>query len=324
MSKSSRSTGRRSRVAATLVLGAVGSASLLASAGAPAFAAAPAARSVSASTAARAYTFTTLNDQADPTFNQLLGINNKGHIVGYFGSGDPGHPNKGYQLLPPHGQANYVNENFPGSIQTQVTALNNNGATAGFWVGANGANHGFVEWQGVFTSYDAPNSHFTQILSINNAGTAVGFYNDKAGVSHAFKLNHATGKFTNIKVPGKNSTASGINNNGDITGFTTGGNGQVIGWLLHQGRVVTFAYPGGGDTTPFGINNKDEIVGAYLDADGNSHGFTLTTPLTHAQFAQVDDPNGVGSTVVNGVNDGGTLVGFYTDAAMNVDGFLAR
>src|SRR5439155_22805882 len=65
------------------------------------------------SQAATAYTFTTLNDQRDPTFNQLLGINNKGVIAGYFGSGATGHPNKGYILTPPYTQANYHNENFP-------------------------------------------------------------------------------------------------------------------------------------------------------------------------------------------------------------------
>src|SRR5215469_7949594 len=60
---------------------------------------------------ATAYTFTTLDNQADPTFNQLLGINSHNVIAGYFGSGGIGHPNKGYLLKPPYGQGNYVNEN---------------------------------------------------------------------------------------------------------------------------------------------------------------------------------------------------------------------
>ena len=42
--------------------------------------------------------FTTLDDQADPTFNQLLGINDLSVIACYFGSGATGHPNKGYTL----------------------------------------------------------------------------------------------------------------------------------------------------------------------------------------------------------------------------------
>ncbi|HVT71189.1 MAG TPA: hypothetical protein VHF26_25815, partial [Trebonia sp.] len=64
------------------------------------------------------YRYTTLNNQHDVTFNQLLGINNHNQIAGYFGSGAAGHPNKGYLLLPPYTQHSYVNENFPGSAQT--------------------------------------------------------------------------------------------------------------------------------------------------------------------------------------------------------------
>ncbi|HWG24343.1 hypothetical protein, partial [Actinospica sp.] len=36
------------------------------------------------------YSFTTVDDPADPTFNQLLGINQNGIIAGYFGSGAAG------------------------------------------------------------------------------------------------------------------------------------------------------------------------------------------------------------------------------------------
>ena len=100
-----------------------------------------------------AYSFRTLDNAKDLTFNQLLGINDSGVIAGYFGSGAQGHPNKGYQLLPPYGQGNYINENFPGSVQTQVTGLNNRGVTVGFWSTMNNANmvnnnFGFVDVNG--------------------------------------------------------------------------------------------------------------------------------------------------------------------------------
>ncbi|HLX51962.1 MAG TPA: hypothetical protein VKS82_26860, partial [Streptosporangiaceae bacterium] len=134
----------------------VGALAVTLAAGAGVFAAFPAAAHAAAAPAATSYTFTTLNDQADPTFNQLLGINSHNVIAGYFGSGTAGHPNKGYLLNPPYSQANYVNENFPSSQQTQVTGLNNKGDTAGFWVNTAGTNRGFVEWNGSFTSYTNP------------------------------------------------------------------------------------------------------------------------------------------------------------------------
>ena len=102
--------------------------------------------------------FKTLNDAADPTFNQLLGINNNGKIAGYFGSGALGHPNRGYTLNPPYGQGSYLNENFPGSQQTQVTGINNKDLTVGFWADAAGNNFGFVEHDGKFTNVVDPNA----------------------------------------------------------------------------------------------------------------------------------------------------------------------
>src|SRR6266702_6805657 len=136
--------------------------------------------------------FQTLNDNQDVTFNQLLGINDHGVIAGYFGSGASGHPNKGYTLRAPYGQGNYTDENFPGSVQTQITAINNQGDTAGFWVDGQGNNFGFIAWHGVFKSYKNPNTGagtVNQLLGLNDNGIAVGFYTDAAGVNHAYELN---------------------------------------------------------------------------------------------------------------------------------------
>jgi hypothetical protein len=281
-----------------------------------------------AAAAAASYGFTTLNDQADPTFNQLLGINSHDVISGYFGSGSAGHPNQGYLLSPPYGQPNYTSENFPSSVQTQVTGLNNKGDTAGFYVNAKGTNRGFVQWNGVFASYENPKTphkagSVNQLLGINDAGTAVGFYTDAKGNAHPYELNQATGQFTAINAPGKSATATGINDAGDVVGFTTNANGTSFGWLLHASRLTTLQFPGGSDTQPLGINAKDQIVGSYVDGGGKMHGFVLSQPLGPvSHWTSIDDPNG-GSTVVNGINNAGDLVGFYADSAGNVDGMLA-
>ena len=49
---------------------------------------------------ARSYQIVKLNDARDETFNQLLGINNEGVIVGYFGSGAAGHTEQGIHAAP--------------------------------------------------------------------------------------------------------------------------------------------------------------------------------------------------------------------------------
>ena len=280
--------------------------------------------------ASSSYAFSTLDNQNDPTFNQLLGINSHNVISGYFGSGATGHPNKGYLINAPYGQANYVNENFPNSAQTQVVGLNNLGDTTGFWVDANGTNHGFVEWNGVFESFNNPKTpamkgSVNQLLGINNNGVAVGFYNDAKGNAHAYEVNQATSVYTAITIPGAvSATATGINNNGDIAGFATDASKVTSSWLLHAGHLTTYQFPGGNTTEAFGVNDKDQIVGSYLDGSGNMHGFVLSSPLgPKSHWQTIDDPHGVGTTTVNGINDAGDLVGFYTDSAGNTDGMLA-
>jgi len=271
------------------------------------------------------FNFQTINNNTDPTFNQLLGINDAQKISGYYGSGAAGHPNKGYTVVSPFQQGNFTAEDFPGSAQTQVTCIDNRGNTGGFWVNANGVNRGFIAWNGVFTSYThtgTPNSTVTQILGLNNSGIAAGFYTNKNGVNHGFTLNQGTGVFTPVVVPGgTNVTASAINDNGDVAGFYESG-GSTFGFLERKKKFTTFSFPGSTNTTPFGVNDSDAVVGAYVDGNGQTHGFLLTELLTNAKFTSIDDPNGVGTTTINGINNTLDMVGFYVDTAGNTDGML--
>jgi hypothetical protein len=279
----------------------------------------------SASPNMRHFKFKTIDNTSDPTFNQLLGINNMRTISGYYGGGTAGHPNKGYTVVPPYKQANFTAENYPGSMQTQVTCIDNLGNTGGFWVDNSNVNRGFIEWNGVFTSYTDPqssNSTVNQILGLNDNGIAAGFYTDGSGVNHGFTLDQATGKFKPVEPPGAtNVTASAINNSGDVVGFYTSSS-QVVSFLERGGKFSAFSYPGSTSTMAFGVNDHDAIVGGYADASGNAHGFLLQHPLTKATFTSIDDPHGIGTTTLNGLNDRLNMVGFYVDPAGNTDGML--
>jgi CHRD domain len=283
------------------------------------------------------YQFAALDNQQDATFNQLLGISGAGTIAGYFGSGAAGHPNKGYLLFPPYGQGNYVNENFPGSVQTQLTGLNDNGTKVGFFSTMNNANmmndnHGFWQRGGRYHVADFPagsaaSPAVDQLLGVNNDDIAVGFWTDAAGNTHGYEYNIETGRFSSVtdpRAPGASLTAAAINSGGDIAGFYVNpANGTTDGFLKTGHGFTDLAMPGASATTALGVNDHDEVVGAYTVGSGSSavtHGFTWTPGRG---FTTVDDPHGMGTTTVNGVNNAGRLVGFYTDAAGNTDGFLA-
>ena len=281
-----------------------------------------------------AYTFTTIDNPADPTFNQLLGINNAGVIAGYFGSGAAGHPNQGYTVAPPY--TTLKPYNLPGSVQTQATGINAAGATSGFWSNTNvgppnDANFGFIRWpyQGhnVFLSVIDPRVSSSpiidQVLGINGQWNAVGFYNDAAGNSHGFEYSVTTGKFTAVAIPGATSVAAtGINNRNLISGFFVNKHKATLGFVkpLTGGNGIRFSVPGSTNTQLLGVNDRGVAVGFYMGADNFPHGL-IYTPATGV-WHKINDPNGAQGTVVNGLNDMHQLVGFYMDAAGNTHGML--
>lgn len=292
------------------------------------------------SAASHGYSFTTINNKKDLTFNQLLGINQAGKIAGYFGSGMAGHPNKGYTVTSPYHQSDFRNENFPHSAQTQVTGLNDLGQTVGFFVPASpaGANFGFYRGKnGVFHNVKTPpgaanaSPEVDQLLGINDHGVAVGFYTNSAGNNRGYEYNTRTHKYGRVRAPGSSTglkgtslTAAAINNHGTVAGFYVNGKGVTVAFVEAGSHFTTIAKHGAAMTQAFGINDSGEVVGAYTVGSGSSaktYGFTWTH--SHG-FKVVNDPHGIGSTIINGVNDRGELVGFYVDLAGNTDGFLAR
>lgn len=273
------------------------------------------------------YTFQTLDNSADTEFNQLLGINNSNVIAGYFGDGTIV-PNNGYTLTLP---SSYTNENFPGSLQTQVVGINNNASptTVGLWVDDSGVIRGFVDQGGIFTSVTNPNgSTGNQLLGVNDNNVAAGSYTDSNGNAQGYLYNIATMAFTSIMDPsGMATTATGINNAGIVTGFYQDAMGNVHGFIDNGGTFTTEDDPDGTNTMFLGLNNLGLFVGSYVDQDGETHGFIFN--MNTSTWQTIDDPNasstsafGVTGTTVNGINDAGNLVGFYSDGT-NVNGFLA-
>jgi hypothetical protein len=121
------------------------------------------------------YILQNIINAGDPNFNQELAINNSGTIAGYFGESVVV-ANNGYTVVAPYGQANFTAENFPSAaeLQTQVTGINNSGGTVGFWVDGSGANHGFIDIGGAFTSLDDPLGTATQFTQHRATGTETG------------------------------------------------------------------------------------------------------------------------------------------------------
>ncbi|MBV8967612.1 MAG: hypothetical protein JO331_00935 [Verrucomicrobia bacterium] len=298
----------------------------------------PALHSARASTQ---YTFETINNNGDPHFNQLLGINNNSTIAGYFGDGVI-QPNKGFTVVPPYTQASFTNENFPGSFQTQVVGINNasNPTTVGFWADTTNDNFGWVKQGNSFIQVVDPNTpppapgttQVNQLLGVNDHNIAAGFYLDAAGNSHGYLYDIQKGTFTSV-IPNTFTALSlavtDINNLGMISGFYTDTHGVGHGFIanLNTNTFTSLDDPNGTNTMLLGLNNKGEVVGSFVNGAGVTNG--LVYNISTNTWQTVNDPNqsstpafNVTGTTINGVNDLGQLVGFYSDG-VNVDGFLA-
>ena len=276
------------------------------------------------------YAFATLNNPADTTFNQLLGINASGLIAGYFGSGMAGHPNKGYLLLQrrPRG---LPERELPRLAQTQVTGLNNVGVTVGFWADQKGDNFGFYATGGHrfhvadYPAGNAASPAVDQLLGVDDQGVAVGFYNDAKGNAHGYTYNIATAATAASTRPRRHERDRHRHQRreghrrlrdqrrGHVEGFLLLNNGR----RLHPQRARR--------DHDAGLRGQRRRRGRRrLPARQRQERHDARVRLgTGARLPERRRSAGIGATTVNGINDHGRLVGFYTDASGNTDGFLA-
>ena len=257
---------------------------------------------------AQQYSFQIISFPGD-TFTQLLGINDADAffpvIAGYHGATI----NKGFTLN--LGPPVFTPENFPNSVQTQVTGINDSANTGGFYVDNCGVNHGFLNINGNFSTVDFPGTTFNQVLGLNNTGQAAGYWQTPGGFDTPFVFNPFLppgGQFSLIPnlLPGVSAQATDINNKQELTGFFVGGNG----FLSSAGKLTMLSFPGATETMAVGLNDLEQVVGAYTDAMGHVHGFIYTNGV----FTTVNVPFPLGpDTIVNGINNFGDIVGFFQE-----------
>jgi len=214
--------------------------------------------------------------------------------------------------------------NIKSGTGVQVYGIENNGRAVGKYYEyepvskAPVKTHGFLYFHGAVTTIDVPGSSVTVCRGINNPQRIVGHYKKSPGSDnggdHGFILDK---DYTTIDFPGAlNTYAVGISNPGDIVGYYTdptpdrNGDYHNRGFLYDKKgnwTTIDVKIPGVTVTDTFcnDINSSGVVVGAYIDGDGNTHGFVEINGV----FLSVDAPDtepGVG-TIVQAINNNGDL-----------------
>src|SRR5512133_988859 len=190
-----------------------------------------------------------------------IDIHDQGQLVGSYT--DPTGAEHGFRL----DRNRFTTVDVPGAKGTQAQGINNRGQIVGKYstttgaVSENGAQvRGFLLDRGRYVRLDVPGSVTSQAFDINDRGQVVGEYQDAAGRFHGYVWER--GRFTTIDRPGQpgTTTATGINNRGQITG-QAGPLEARIGFVLDRGRFTTFRVPGAQVAFAYGINDQGQVVG---------------------------------------------------------------
>jgi len=252
------------------------------------------------------------------TVTRAFGLDNHGAVVGTDDHTPGRHAfsvqNGTYIPLDPDGVL--------GTHTSFARGMNNRGDIVGGYVGDDGIEHGFIFRNGALTTLDVPfdGSIGTQANDVNSSGIIVGTWVDGAFTVHGFV--YRNGIYAHLDYPGSLDTYPfGINPQGEIAGnWDTDQSTVGHGFVFRQGQFTSFdvpdAVPEG--TAANGINARGQIVGSYVDADGNGRGFVTDG----TNYTTLDCPAG-NSTTIWAINSAGQIAGTCNVAGQRV-GFVAN
>jgi uncharacterized membrane protein len=204
----------------------------------------------------------------------VSGINSTGQVAGtFFG------PSGGQAFFwDPANPGEYVTFTVPGSAGTNAAGVNDGGEITGSY-GDSAGSHGYVRTKdGTITTFDfGGTSRATSPVAINTKGQVAGSESDE-GVGAGFlrtPLGHLI-QFGSESHGGPQPEA--ISDTGAIVGFEFSEGGGNVAFVRDAAGNYTFlAVPFANTaTSATGVNRSGQIVGAYADSNGASHGWLLT------------------------------------------------
>jgi hypothetical protein len=246
------------------------------------------------------------------------GMNSRGDVVGSY---EDGQHERGFLFR----QGKYILLDFPGAESTFPVAINDIGTVAGIYDGKSGL-HSFIRSAaGVFRTVSfhdengKPNSMIS-ILGMTNSG-AVWASKVKTD-DHPVYLLDPTGQRVLYRFKA-GSQLNGMNSNGTMTGemlSEDGPSGSSVGFIIRSGNLSTIRYPGANKTYAEGINDHEDVVGTFVDANNNAGCFRRNM---NGEMAELIIP-GAYLCRARQINNAGDVAGDYTLKGSEAVGFRWR
>jgi uncharacterized membrane protein len=196
---------------------------------------------------------------------------------------------------------------------TSAYGINNGGTIVGNFVTADWEIDGFVFDKGGFTDVAVPGGSGGALNDVNDLGQAVGSFAD---VDTGVGHSFLRSKSGQITVLPDAATGAWLT---EATGISNAG--VIVGFFIDADEQAHGFVLREGKYTTFltRINDRGKIVGIWGDADGRRHGFLLQNGVAKS----IDVP-GAAATRSMGINNWGEIVGWYLDADLVAHGFLLR
>jgi hypothetical protein len=203
-------------------------------------------------------------------------INNRDDIAGAFT--DMGGVTHGYVH---HADGTLTQINFPGASGTQAYGVNDWEMVIGVYTDAQNNGHAFVLRDGRYLNADLPGkpSATTTPLSINDLGEIVGEYITTPSTNGYGYLQQFDGHFSLTTAPGSVPEGTffiSINNWQQVLGAFADTAGVQHNFLKTGSVYRPFNLParfGASFVSAQTVNDRDIIVGYYVDASSVAHGF---------------------------------------------------